>query len=373
MTRSIVAAVRTKPDTALDDVERLMDAAQYREALFPSAQTILKDNISWHYFFPAANTTPWQLEGVIRTLQNNGYTDLVAVHNRTVVTRAEKGGRENRLDPVYHHYGIPEVFNYLPKDVTWELFYPLRKTPALDRVYPGGFRIPHEFLGTNIVHLPTIKCHIYTTTTGAMKNAFGGLLNSRRHYAHSHIHRTLVDLLIVQKEIHAGLFAVMDGTHAGNGPGPRTMTPVQKDIMLASSDQVAIDAVAARLMGFDPMSIDYICMAHEEGLGVGDPREIQLAGDDVSNENWGFSVGDNLASRVGDLLWFGPLKGLQKLLFHTPLVYMFVMGSFLYHDYVWYPFRSPAIIDRFRQTGWGKLFDRRYGEEGELASSDQET
>jgi uncharacterized protein (DUF362 family) len=61
-------------------------------------------------------------------------------------------------------------------------------------------RILNYFVGKNIVHLPTAKCHIYTTTTGAMKNAFGGLLNTKRHYTHSVIHETLVDLLAIQKE-----------------------------------------------------------------------------------------------------------------------------------------------------------------------------
>jgi hypothetical protein len=129
-----------------------------------------------------------------------------------------------------------------------------------------------------------------------MKNAFGGLLHTHRHYTHSWIHRTLVDLLAIQKEIHTGIFAVMDGTTAGNGPGPRTMYPVVKNVMLASRDQVAIDAVAAKMMGFDPMSLEYINVAHSDGLGVGDPRDIEIVGDDVSKESWGFHVGDNLAS-----------------------------------------------------------------------------
>ena len=129
---------------------------------------------------------------------------------------------------------------------------------VLDKIFPDGIQIPDYFFGKNIVHLPTVKCHIYTTTTGAMKNAFGGLLATHRHYTHSWIHETLVDLLAIQKEIHSGLFAIMDGTTAGNGPGPRTMFPVIKDYMLASSDQAAIDAVAAKMMGFDPMSLEYI-------------------------------------------------------------------------------------------------------------------
>src|SRR5260370_4722449 len=178
---------------------------------------------------------------------------------------------------------------------------------ALDKVFPEEIQLRDYFFGKNIVHLPTMKCHIYTTTTGAMKNAFGGLLATKRHYTHSWIHRTLVDLLAIQKEIHSGLFAIMDGTTAGNGPGPRTMIPVVKDYMLASADQTAIDAVAAKMMGFDPMSLEFIAVAHQDGLGVGDPRDIEVVGADVSGESWGFEVGDNSASKVGDFMWFMPM------------------------------------------------------------------
>ena len=125
--------------------------------------------------------------------------------------------------------------------------------------------IPRRFIGENIIHLPTVKTHIFTTTTGAMKNAFGGLLNERRHWTHPVIHETLVDLLMIQKKIHRGVFAVMDGTFAGDGPGPRCMVPHVKNVILASADQVAIDAVAAKLMGLDPMSIKFIRLAHDLG------------------------------------------------------------------------------------------------------------
>ena len=96
--------------------------------------------------------------------------------------------------------------------------------------------------------------------------------------------------------------------------------------MLASADQVAIDAVAAKLMGFDPLTIPYIRLAHERGLGCGDVREIELVGDDVSDLDLHFHVGHNFASRVGHGLWFGPLGAIQKLFFHTPLVYGFIFG-----------------------------------------------
>jgi uncharacterized protein (DUF362 family) len=183
-------------------------------------RTILKDNISWHFPFPGANTTPWQLEGTILALRSRGFDDLVCVQNKTVVTDAFKGEDLNGYVPgvrVLRHPGALQL-SARGHDLV-VLRAQGRRCNVLDEIFPEGILIPDYFVGKNIVHLPTVKCHIYTTTTGAMKNAFGGLLNTNRHYTHTWIHATLVDLLKIQKEIHPGLFAVMDGTTAGNGPG----------------------------------------------------------------------------------------------------------------------------------------------------------
>ena len=367
--KATVAALRTRPDRVLEDYARLIDLAGAREHLAPGATTVLKDNISWHFPFPAANTTPWQLEGTIRALRAEGFTELVCVQNKTVVTDAFKGEDLNGYLPIFKSYGIPVLYNFKDDDMTWVTFQPRSKMLVLDKIFPEGIRIPDYFEGKNIVHLPTVKCHIYTTTTGAMKNAFGGLLNTRRHYTHSWIHETLVDLLAIQKEIHSGIFAVMDGTTAGNGPGPRTMYPEIKNVVLASGDQVAIDAVAARLMGFDPLSIGYIRLAHEAGLGIGDPRDIKLVGDtDLANESWNFRVGDNGASRVGDIVWFGPLKPMQNVLMRTPLVNLFILGSEVYHDYYRWPARDRGVFEGWlANTPWGNLF-QEYHRLGALAA-----
>jgi len=355
---SKVAVLRTTPQTVLADIQRAMEMAGIRDALKPSAPTILKDNISWHFPFPAANTTPWQMEGAILGLKNAGMNDIICVQNKTVVTDAFKGEDLNRYTPIFKKYKIPVLFNFKPGDMTWVEYKPKTPMLVLDQIFAEGILIPDYFFARNIVHLPTVKCHIYTTTTGAMKNAFGGLLNTHRHYTHTWIHETLVDLLAIQKEIHAGIFAVMDGTTAGNGPGPRTMIPVEKNIILAGADQVAIDAVAAKMMGFDPLNIKYINLAHQRGLGCGDPRDIQLAGDDIQGENWKFSVGDNMASMAGDMLWFGPLKRLQRLFFHTPLVHMFIFGSECYHDYYRWPLKDQRVFKHWKkESPWGKLFD----------------
>jgi len=191
-----------------------------------------------------------------------------------------------------------------------------------------------------------------------MKNAFGGLLTHHRHYTHSWIHETLVDLLAIQKEIHSGIFAVMDGTTAGNGAGPRVMKPEVKNVILASGDQVAIDAVSAAMMGFDPMSIAYIRIAHERGLGVGDPREIEVVGDaDAARERWGFEVGMTMHRFLGWLSWYGPTKVFQKLIFRTPLVGIPIVWSEIYHDYYRWPLFDRRVFQAWRRDSpWGHLF-----------------
>ncbi|MFH1090411.1 MAG: DUF362 domain-containing protein [Pseudomonadota bacterium] len=363
MNKPQVAVMLSSPERVLEDIPRLMETAGLRQALDQRTTTILKDNLSWHFPFLSANTTPWQLEGTILGLKQAGFTDLAAVHNNTVVTDPFKGGRLNKLTPIYRRYGIPEKYNFRPADITWEVYQPHARMRVLPRIYPDGLRLPAFFHGKNIMHLPTVKCHIYTTTTGAMKNAFGGLLGTRRHYTHSVIHETLVDLLAIQKEIHTGIFTVMDGSFCGNGAGPRTMAPVEKGLFLAGEDSVAVDAVAAKIMGFDPMSIDYIRLAHEDGLGAGRLEEIEVLGQDISEMNFHFRADQNFISRFGRLFWFSPLKKIQTVFFHTPLVYLFVFGSYFYHDRLWWPLKGRPLMEALEtNTTWGRFFRQYKGD-----------
>jgi len=354
-----VAALYTSPETVLQDYQRLFELAESDQVLQPSVTTILKDNITWHFPMPGTNTTPWQLEGTILALKQMGLNDLVCVQNQTVVTNAFKGEDLNGYVPIFKRYDIPVRYNFQDEDMTWIPYQPKTEMLTLDHIYPDGILIPDYFIGKNIVHLPTIKTHMYTTTTGAMKNAFGGLLSRYRHYTHTWIHETLVDLLVIQKEIHPGIFATMDGTTAGNGAGPRMVQPIVKNIILASADQVAIDAVAAKLMGFDPLSIKYIWLAQEQGLGIGNPQEIEVVGDDIANQNWNFKIGFNSHSFLAWLAWYGPTRKLQKLMLRTPLVVIPTLIGEIEQDYLYWPLKYKNLAKQWRETtAWGKLFEQ---------------
>ena len=355
-TKPTVAVVYTRPDTVIKDVERAMLLADYKSHLPKTNPTLLKINISWQHYYPACSTTPWQLEGVIKTLKENDYDKLIPTHNGTVVVDPIEGALQNKHKSVEDKYGLKSVFMDFPPS-KWIPYTPKSKMLVLDDIFPEGFKIPDIFNGKNIIHLPTMKTHVFTTITGAMKNAFGGLLNRKRHWTHSVIHETLVDLLNIQKELHPGIFAVTDGTFAGDGPGPRAMRWHEKNVLLAGADQVAIDAVSATMMGFDPMSIKFIRLAHEAGLGCGDISNINIVGENIDEVNWGFKSSQNtLASRGQKLIYWGPLKPLENMLLRSPIAPWAFLASNIYHNGYWLPFIGRNRVKAAMQTGWGKLF-----------------
>ncbi len=336
MARSKVAVLRTKPETILDDIDRLHRLAGAEQALQKGARTILATDLSWQFPFPAANTTPWQLEGTIRSLRDRGYDDLVCDANQT-----------HNLDgyrAILERYAVPVCSR------STAAAYRAKATLHVLDAIP----IPDAFRGANLVQLPTVKCDVATTTSGAMKTALARLVE----HPTARIHETLVDLLAIQQEIHAGLFAVMDGTTAGDGPGPRTMRPVTQNVILASADQVAIDAVAAAMMGFDPMALTYIRMATEQGLGHGTREAIEIVGDvELADQRWGFSVGGSGGSLLGELMRSGPLA---KLL---------TVGAAAYRDHYRWPLHDRKIFEQWKeQTEWGRLFDR-YQSMGTLSAA----
>lgn len=583
---SKVAILKTKPSTVLQDYENLMKLADFKKILQKNKELILKLNLSWSLYYPACSTEPWQLEGVLKTLTENGYKKIYPVENRTVVTNVWKGAKGNKWLPILKKYGL----KYYPlTEAKWVKYRPINELLTLDEIFHNGTWIPEMFIGKNILHLPTMKCvhpdtiisiskdetmkikdlvlkthkeerilekksdklamakkslctldahgkigkgdavvfwetpiveniievktetnkrvkvskqhpfltpngwvqskhlklgdkiavydqkkktnavpinpriflkikqtinyesgilnkssfkypidngyilvskeaanrminelrrkrikenhllarylkflisedihwdsiesveetepdtpclydltvektsnfigngiilhntHGHTTITGAMKNAFGGLITMKRHHCHKNIHEVLVDLLTIQKEIHPKLFAVMDGTVAGDGAGPRTMDVKTKNYILASEDQVAIDSISAKMMGFDPMKIDFIKIAHDKGLGIGDPKQIDIVGEDIKDVNFGFKTKKSIVIFMDQTLR-KKYPIIEPILFHTPFFKMCILGSEYYHDHYWYPLIGKKKIDKFMKTEWGQLF-RRY-------------
>ena len=352
---SKVAVIKTSPETVLGDIKAAMQLAEYKDYLESSLDVILKINTSWQHYYPACSTSPWQLDGVITALKGDGFNNIIPAHNGTVVVDSREGELNNKHKTVQEMHNLKSVHL---EDMKWIPFNEINDLLVLDKIYKKGIHIPEILVDKNIIHLPTMKTHVFTTITGAMKNAFGGLLNFQRHWTHSVIHETLVDLLRIQKRIHPGIFAVTDGTFAGSGSGPRAMSWHEKNIIIAGADQVAVDAVSAHMMGFDPLEIPFIKIAHESGLGCGDIKNIEVLGEDVKKVNWNFNVGNTFASKGQKLIYWGPLKPLEKILLRSWLTPLAYIASNLYHNKYWLNIIGKKRIDKAMKTKWGELFSK---------------
>lgn len=355
MGKSKVGVVRTTPESVLDDVDHLCDLANLASSLKPNSLTILKDGGVWHQPFPGTNTTPWQLEGTVLALKRRGFENLSLVRGRGAALAALQHDDKSHTAPLCERYNVPVLYNFKHRDMRWIDYRPRARLHVLHEIFRSGVRLPDYYFGKNMLHLPALGWDEAAITSGAMYNAFGAMLNHKRDQARCSLHRTLVDLLAIQREIQCGLFAVLDGTTAGSVTGSRSLIPVTKNILLASNDLVAIDAVAAKLMGFDPMSIEYLRVAHEDGLGVADPRDIELSGSDIGHESWQFGAGREPGTLLR--LWRSErLEGVRRRFWGTPLAGLGRISRSVARA------RSRrAERARFeewrRTTPWGQLFE----------------
>ena len=379
-----IFVIKTSPETVINDYAKLMHLAGYQKRFLKDLRTIIKLNLSWSKFFPSCSSPPWQVEGVLKNMIEDGYDPkkLFTAENRTVVTNIAKGIKGNKWAPIIKKYGtwfVPLTrIPFIPYDDELRSKFETLKDKELhvldSKIFPKGFRIPEFYLGKPIIHLPTMKTHGHTGAVGgslkqtkdvlknggitcAMKNAFGGLLTKRRHFSHQYMSEVLVDLLIIQKQIHPEIMAIVDGTVCGNGAGPRTMIPRIKNYLLAGYDQVAVDAVVAKMLGFEPMNLPAIKLAHDEGLGCGDFDQIEIIGENISRINWNFNVKRSLVIWGDQMVRKGKLSFLHPLMHNKLFMTLPIMGSLVYHDMFWYPTIGKRRISKFMETKWGKMFE----------------
>jgi uncharacterized protein (DUF362 family)/NAD-dependent dihydropyrimidine dehydrogenase PreA subunit len=134
-----------------------------------------------------------------------------------------------------------------------------------------------------ILNLPKLKTHSFTVFTGAVKNMFGVIPHGYRHrYHREFIKNDVFSQMLV--DIFACVpphLTIMDGIVAMEGEGPSAGNPKNVGVIIASKDAVAVDAVALKITGTNPMNIYTTQNAHERGLGIGRIEEIDIKGKNI--------------------------------------------------------------------------------------------
>jgi uncharacterized protein (DUF362 family) len=165
---------------------------------------------------------------------------------------------------------ILEKFNFTPTNMSEDEWVDVGE-PLI-----SGWGLSRTLIEADVfITLPVLKTHATTVFTGALKNQFGCYPQHNRILLHPH----LDEVIVLINSILKPNLAVMDGIVAMEGRGPINGVPRRMDLLLASTDPVALDSTAMRLVGIDPYTSNHVAMGAEKGLGNIDSDSITVDGD----------------------------------------------------------------------------------------------
>jgi uncharacterized protein (DUF362 family)/Pyruvate/2-oxoacid:ferredoxin oxidoreductase delta subunit len=136
-----------------------------------------------------------------------------------------------------------------------------------------------------VINLPKLKTHSFTMFTGAVKNLYGIIPYGLRIEYHRRFRRSDVfsQMLVDLYSCLPPRLTIMDAVVGMDGEGPSSGAAKRIGLILGGADAVAVDALATGLVGLDPLQVWTTSRAHERGLGVGDLRLIDTAGEQVAD------------------------------------------------------------------------------------------
>ena len=261
---SIVAVVKGERST--DTVERAVNLAGGLKHLIDRPVLIKVNFITRKTWDTGATTDPIVAEALVRILRP--LAKVAIVESDATMTNADKAFEATGMRDVCNKYDVP--------------FINLRREKDRVRVGVSGgdalseIELPKIVMESNVISAAKLKTHGETQVTLGMKNMFGLMPDKfKGKYHFKGIEKVIVDLNSVVKPA----FTVIDGFVAMEGRGPVNGDPVKMDLVIAGKDPVATDAVAARIMGFEPDKVYHIARAHERGLGNLD--EVEVVGEPI--------------------------------------------------------------------------------------------
>jgi uncharacterized protein (DUF362 family) len=349
MSRSQVAVLSSTPETVREDLRRLLRLVGAERALSRAQSIKILPDLCRNQYHPATGTTPWQLDGVLQAL---GESHLKADSMRVVARDraglvATRAFDEHGLGSVLRHHGL-EV-DYIRRDA--DLISPAALgDDALAPELLRGLSVPAVLEGSALVLLPSLRVRPGPWLSGAIASWVdwswprpGAIPLSRWNHCVAQLTRML-------KHVSPRTLTVMDATLSGDGSGPRHCDPTVQNVLLASFDPVALDAVAAKLLGWRPEALPVLNLCQRLEAGQADLAQIDILGEDVDAIDFGFRPERGLAncqeapmsaSWAGRLL-AGPVGT--------------ALSSF-YEFCVWRPWIARRQRKLFQRTPWGRLFE----------------
>lgn len=215
----------------------------------------------------AATTSPEVVKSVIECVKEADAGEIIVADAPFFFYRARDAFQRSGLMKVVEELGVRVAYLDEEKYV---------KVSVPDGFILREVQLPKIFLDSDVfITVPKMKTHLMTKVSLGMKNQIGLLTPEEKKIAHREdINQKIVDVLRVAKPD----LTLIDGFLAAEGQGPTYGSPVGMNVILAGRDVVAVDAVCAYIMGFNPSAIPTIRFASLNKLGESDLTKIQVKG-----------------------------------------------------------------------------------------------
>lgn len=223
----------------------------------------------------ALNTHPEFIRAMIQIVRAKGGTVMVG----------DSSGLLGFTKPAFDAAGITAVVEEEGGELVNIDAGPLVKK-EVDGTTINAFWVSTKVLEADVrVTLPKLKTHTLTQLTGAVKNQLGLLPGGTKpalHQCAPHVEHFCRALVAINRAVRFDL-AVMDGILALEGGGSDKGRPKRAGLLLASRDLVALDSVAAKIMGMEPLAVPTNAIGKEQGLGENDLDRIEIRGDPLTD------------------------------------------------------------------------------------------
>lgn len=271
-----------KPQVAIAKCQKIHDYLSVRKAVkesldliggldslvSPGDRVLVKPNlIAPYHYTTGATTSPHVIRALCELAKEAGAGKVAIADGSAVGSKTEE---------VFTVTGLKEISAKIGVDLV-----NLKKSKTVYLGIPNGkifrrLKVPEAVMEADvIINAPVMKTHDAFPATLGLKNMKGVLQEKDKKRFHKWgLAQSIVDL----NKLVLPQITVLDGTVAMEGMGPSHGTPVNLGVIISSFDTVAADSVAAAVMGIDPLEIEYVKLAFEQGLGCADLSRIEVVG-----------------------------------------------------------------------------------------------
>lgn len=239
---------------------------------------------------PPTTTDPRVIAALVRMAWDAGARKVIVAEGRSISTALFRKGQQSTqacfaatgMDKAAADNGADII--YLEDDEFIDIQRP--DAPVLREA-----RVPRTIYEAEaLINVPVLKNHSLTLTTLGIKNLHGTVSDKDKLFGHDYhrIPQKLVDIL----RYHKPALTVIDGVRGQEGDHANMGWTVETKCIVSGVDTVAVDAVAGAVMGLDNLEADTTRLAHEQGLGVGDINQINVAGASIDEVKHTFARPD---------------------------------------------------------------------------------